>query len=799
MPLSAYRIVELGSLPAAAYCGKLFADFGADVVKLEPPDGDPGRSGLPAIDIGGGSESGYFGYLNANKKSTIADPARADSRAAVQGLLRLADVLIDSSDAATRVALGIDHAALRAANPQLVILDISWFGNSGPYQDFQATDSVCRALAGLVQLVGEDAGPPQLQPEYQAGIVGGLAAFIAGMAALQFNALDGGRRFELSVLEANVALAEYQFAHAYALGAGQKRWGINRFQPTYPLGIYPCKEGWIGITVVTPVQWKSFCRLLGLDDLIGDARYLTNMERLQDAAALEARFVPRFRDKTAAEWFALALEERLPFAIVPDMATALTLEQHRLRGAFVTIQHGKRRYQAPASPLKLTRTPARPGGRVPRLGEHAPAFAPAPPARAATLPAARITAAKLPLEGVRIVDLSMGWAGPTATRHMADLGAEVIKVEACQYPDWWRGVDNRPIVLEQVLYEKSAWFNILNRNKRGVTLDLTVPDGVRLLKELVQGAEAVVENYSVDVLPKLGLDYTALRQVNPSLVMVSMPAFGASGPWRDCRAYGSTLEQASGLPSVSGPADGPPMMNHIAYGDAIGGLNAAAALLVGLLHRRRTGEGQHIDLSQVECMLPLVAPWLIEQSATGKVAPRLGNRHPTYRPHGIFRAAGDDQWILVTATSDAMRRSLCHVIGRDDLADDAIEAAVEDWTSTRGADAAMQALQQAGVAAGVVRSPLALLDDPQLRARGFWQFVERAFVGRHPQPSPPYREAGAPYAVRGAAPTLGQHNGDVLADRLGLSAIEIARLEAAGVIGTQAVTMALRKARAATG
>ena len=182
-------------------------------------------------------------------------------------------------------------------------------------------------------------------------------------------------------------------------------------------------------------------------------------------------------------------------------------------------------------------------------------------------PAAVSANPKRPLEGLRIVDLSMGWAGPLATRHLADLGGDIIKVEACQYPDWWRGVDNRPIVIEQVLYEKSAYFNVLNRNKRGVTLDLTTPDGVRLVKDLVRGADAVIENYSIGVLPKLGLDYDSLRKVNPGLVMVSMPAFAADGPWGDCRAYGSTLEQASGLPSISGRPEGPPAMNHIAFGD----------------------------------------------------------------------------------------------------------------------------------------------------------------------------------------------------------------------------------------
>src|SRR5262245_64618416 len=204
------------------------------------------------------------------------------------------------------------------------------------------------------------------------------------------------------------------------------------------------------------------------------------------------------------------------------------------------------------------------------------------------------------LHGVRIIDLSMGWAGPLATRHLADMGAQIIKVESCARFDWWRGWEATPEWIAQNAAELSAPFNTVNRNKMDITLDLVSPTGAALFKRLVAVADAVVENYSAGVLPKLGLDYPALRAVNEELVMVSMPAFGANGPWRNYRAYGSTVEHASGLPHLNGNADWPPAMIHVAYGDAVGGLNGAAALLTALRHRRRTGQGQHVDLSQSE-------------------------------------------------------------------------------------------------------------------------------------------------------------------------------------------------------
>jgi crotonobetainyl-CoA:carnitine CoA-transferase CaiB-like acyl-CoA transferase len=387
----------------------------------------------------------------------------------------------------------------------------------------------------------------------------------------------------------------------------------------------------------------------------------------------------------------------------------------------------------------------------------------------------------------------MGWAGPICTRNLADLGADVIKIEACGYPDWWRGVDNRPETVAQRLYEKSHRFNIMNRGKRAITLDLTVPDGVALAKALVKGADAVIENYSAEVLRKFGLDYPELAKVNPSIVMVSMAAFGGSGPWRETRAYGSTLEQGSGLPSVGGRPDDPPMMNHLAFGDAVGGLNACSAMLIALLHRQRTGEGQFIDLSQVQCMLPFTAAWAIEQSATGKVTPRAGNRHPLYAPHGVFPSAGEDKWVFVAATDDVMRSALAKVVGGTS------EETVAAWTRQRSADEAMETLQRAGVVAGAVRHPVELIDDPHLAARGFWQWMDRAHVGRHPQPSAPYREAGAPVAVTTPAATLGEYNEAVLSGVLGLSPAEIERLAQAGVIGTAALPPSQRKARAMTG
>lgn len=400
------------------------------------------------------------------------------------------------------------------------------------------------------------------------------------------------------------------------------------------------------------------------------------------------------------------------------------------------------------------------------------------------------------LKGVRVIDMSMGWAGPLATRHLADMGAEIIKVESCARFDWWRGWEATPEWIAQNAAERSSAFNTVNRNKLDVTLDLVSPAGSALFKRLVAVADAVVENYSAGVLPKLGLDYPALRAVNEEIVMVSMPAFGANGPWRDYRAYGSTVEHASGLPHLSGKADWPPTMIHVAYGDAVGGLNGAAALLTALRHRRRTGQGQHVDLSQSECLFPLGIHGILEQSVNGAAPQRLGNRSARDAPHGVYPARGDDQWVVIQVFDEEQWRALTTVAPAlaefgtraDRLARvDAIDESLTQWTRGFDADVLMQRLQDLGIPCAKVQGMEQLLNDPHLAARQFWLSLDRAYVGRQPHPVAPYRADGTAYGIDTPAPTLGQHNAQVLTELLGLGAAELAALQQAGVIGDRPV------------
>ena len=774
MPLSGYRILQRGSGIALDYCGKLFADFGADVIKLEPAGGDALRTMPPILENG---ESGVFAWLNTNKKSVTETPAT------LAALLTDADVLLDGRPAKDVGTNDYD------AFPGLTVTAIDWFGHHGPYSAFAGTEAVARALAGLVALTGPAEGPPILATECQQGPVAGLAAFIASAGAL-YGRAQGARRFSVSIHETAVNIAEYEAAVGWDAGKSRARPGINRFGRNYPVGIYETKQGLIGVTIVTPGQWRAICAMLGMPDLAKEPRFSLNTDRLAASKEIDALFQPVWATKTAEEWFELGLEYKLPLAVVPTMAELLEQRIHRERGAFVPVRIGDEAFEAPRLAQNLSLTPPLSGGTAPLAGEDHPIWSvPALPK-----PAHQAPAGSGALKGLRIIDLTMGWAGPTAARHLGELGAEIIKVEACQYPDWWRGTDLRASFIAEQKYEKIPWFQLMNRNKLDVTLDLAHPEGVALLKQLVGTAHAVIENYSAGVLHKLGLDYPVLKDVRPGLVMVSMPAFGSGNDWSDCRAYGSTLEHASGLPTLTGSAHHPPVMNQTAYGDPVGGFNAAAALIVGLLHQQRTGQGQNIDLSQVECMLPLVAPSLIEQSATGITSPRIGNRHRQHVPHGAFRCAGNDAWVAIAVCDDMQWRAACGVLGCPDLAnlttaerrarEDELETLISAWTATRPTEDAMNALQKAGVAAGVVRVPIDLDKDPHLTERGFWHRMDRPFIGPHWQSSAAWREGKDAYPIRRVAPTLGQDNEAILCGMLGLDRAALEQLAAADIIGT---------------
>jgi len=404
---------------------------------------------------------------------------------------------------------------------------------------------------------------------------------------------------------------------------------------------------------------------------------------------------------------------------------------------------------------------------------------------------------RLPLYGVRILDLTMAWAGPYATRLLGDMGAEVIKVEAVNNWDLLRSFTGQPPTVERV-WDKSPYFNHVNRDKYGCVLDLSQEKGRELFLRLAEISDVVIENFRAEVMDNLGLTYEVLSAVNPQLIVVSMPGHGRTGPERGFIAYGTNVEQLSGLCHLTGYAGGPPQKTGISYGDPMAGMAAAGAIALALWDRRRSGRGQYIEVAQRENLINMIGEQVVAYSMTGREPPRRGNRDSSMAPHGCYPCLGDDQWLTLACDDDAQFAALCRVMGRPELASDArfadvvsryrnqdaLDGEIARWTRERPKAEAAAALQAAEVPASPVLSAPDVFEEPHLRARGFYESVSHAVAGVWEVEGPHWRFSESPAHIRLPAPAFGEHNGYVLRELLGLSEEEIAELEGQGVTGS---------------
>jgi crotonobetainyl-CoA:carnitine CoA-transferase CaiB-like acyl-CoA transferase len=403
---------------------------------------------------------------------------------------------------------------------------------------------------------------------------------------------------------------------------------------------------------------------------------------------------------------------------------------------------------------------------------------------------------RLPLHGVRVLDLTMAWAGPYGTRLLADMGAEVIKIESVGNWDVLRALNGQRPDVERV-WDKSPYFNAINRNKYGIALDLSKPAGRKVFIRLAEVSDVVIDNYRAEVMDNFGLTYDVLSGANDQIIVLTMPGQGKSGPERDFVTYGTTIEALSGLAHLSGYEGGPPHKTGIAYPDPLAGVAAAAAVGLALWDRRRTGRGQFIELAQRENMISVIGEFVIGFSLNGREPPRRGNRHSSMAPHGCYPCQGDDQWLTIACENDEQFISLCSVIGQSELAGDprfadvvsrygnqgALDEVIAAWTREQTKEQAAEALQNAGVPAMPVLTVPEVFEDQHLRARGFFETVSHEAAGTWEIEGPHWRMSETPAHIRLPAPAFAEHNDYVFRELLGLSDEVIAQLEAEGVTG----------------
>ena len=416
---------------------------------------------------------------------------------------------------------------------------------------------------------------------------------------------------------------------------------------------------------------------------------------------------------------------------------------------------------------------------------------------------------KLSLENIRIVSLGIAWAVPRAVTILADLGAEVIKVESIQFMDVGRGKaktgmavgaypDNNP---GDRPYNRRGLIHHTNRNNLGITLDLTRPVGREIFKKLVKISDIVTSGFPPSTMEKLGVNYTILKEVKSDIIMLSMPAYGATGPESNYTAWGASQEQMAGMTELTGyiGENEMPMKSGIDYGDPTAGAMAAGFLLAALYYRLQTGKGQLIDISQCEVTSMLIGEIIMDYTMNQRLWKRMGNRDPIIAPQGCYRCAGEDKWVVISVYSDEQWQAFCQAIGdppwtkQEKFSDilsrwqnhDDLDRLIGKWTMEHSHYEVMEMMQKADVPAGAVLNPQERRENLHLHERGFFLQGTHPEVGTHFYQGPPMKLSKSPITIRRLGPALGEHNEYVLRDLLGFSREEIAKLERDQIIGNQ--------------
>jgi crotonobetainyl-CoA:carnitine CoA-transferase CaiB-like acyl-CoA transferase len=798
-PLGHLGVVELGDGLPAAWCGRQFAAWGADVAVVEPPDGSPLRRAVPNVADGEGRPvSLLWEYVAANKRSVRCDLDDEQSRRRLRSMIERADVFVTDWRPERLVAAGLDYASLSATTPDLVMLSITPFGNSGPYADFAASDLVIQALSGILSLSGRPGCMPLKLPANILPYGCGVSAFVAAMAALHERRSSGaGQLVEVACVEA-VASLVLTLRAQYLGEPFPRRAGVATV-------FLPCSDGHILSSPAVEAVWNALLSVLAIEPDSVPEPLRTMLGRYADLPAVTAFLRPHTRRCRAQELFERLGTLHVVCGLYREPAQLPADEQLADRGFFQPPVHPRLgRLPFPGPPAHMSETPMLPPSPAPVLGP-APAGPPMPRAATAVREASHQLRQKPPLAGLRVLDLTGAWIGPYAAMLLADLGADVIKIESPRRPDVWRifrpTSAGRPELPPGTNPRAHPWntsfyYNSVNRNKRGLTLDLAQSRGKELFRQLVASADVVMENFTPRVMENFGLGYDALRELRPDLVMASFSGYGASGPYRDFKANGGTIETIAGWTALFGYPDEPPMSMGEMEADPLCGLQMAAHVLVALEYRARTGRGQRIDGSMLEAAAGYVGEEVLNAALAGTPAPK-GNRDRSMAPHGIFACFGDDEWLALSVRDDADWQALLAVAtdapelrdGRFETdhgrlaAVDELEAAVARWTRKRPAGQLMAALQAAGVPAGVVLKTDALPQDPHFVARGWFRSLVHPDMGTHLYNGYPWRFRQSDLVWRLPSPRVGEHSAAVLSEVLGLDEDEYHELERDGVTG----------------
>lgn len=752
-------MLEWGGSVACAYAGKLLSEAGIRVVRVVKPK-------YEAIEL---TNNPWFDAFLNNSKVSVTLKNDPDGRCSqLKSLLNGSTLVLIGGDETKNIL-----AEFTSLVDDVVVVSITPFGIEGPYANYRAGDLELSAYSGLTYLTPRDISrtspegnkPPLKMPGVLPSIYAGTAGAAACLTVLLEPHLFQGQQLDISIVETLIPtlrreLALYQYQSVVA----------SRFMRVWqlaPWGVKRCEDGFVFVQVVEEHHWRGLVQMMGSPDWALDERYCNPTYRFERRSYIEERMAPWLMQVTK-EWFATECQKRhLPFAPVNTVADIVRIPQLHFRRFFTATSSEK------IGPCTVPRLPyavwtgAKPSGHT--------------GVQIADIAAGSAQDPKLPLSGIRVVDFGHVWAGPYCTQVLADLGAEVIKIESIKRLDIHRRQgpypDNEPGT------NSSGVWNSQNRGKGSITLNLGKEEGRGLAKQLIARSDVVVENFAPGVMHKLGLDYESLAQVNPRLVMASLSAFGQDGPQKNNVGYGPSLDAWSGLDSQTaydithpGPLGG-------VFPDTGSALHAVVAILQGLLDRQHSGLGRYIDVSELEVSILLLADLLCEYLGTGADATTVGNNHSIHFPYGIFPCAGDDQWIAFSVSTTAEWACLAQLINQPDWASSPdfatsdtrrqrcaeIETAITSWTRRRTPCDCMETLQAAGLKAAAVNRISDILADAHLAERGYFQTVTHPVAGKLQLYGSLWKILGMRRENLKPAPVLGDSTERVLKDILDLT------------------------------
>jgi len=791
--LDGYTALDLTDLKGQL-CGRLLADLGMEVVKVEPPGGDPVRRLGPFKTFPDGTRlSLLFAHLNANKKSVVLDLQAPEGRKGFHRLLERADVVLESFSPGFLDSIGLGYQGLSKVNPRVVMASISGFGQTGPRSGIAYTDIVAFAMSGLMYISGDPALPPCKPPETQAYYFGSLFGALGVLAALyRRDRVGQGDHVDVSMQEA-LATQEHSIRLYANDGEIVKRRGSQHGQVA-PARIFPCRDGYVYL-YVTRQHWKIFLQVWADHPAELDAPEWQNNLFRRDRFEHINQLVEAFTTKRTKEELTALFQSRGIPCLPVNSPRDFTGDEHiRARRFVVPVQYpdcGQVEQLAAPFLIDDSRPALRPAPGLGNRHEDNRDQAVTTEKRASVFSGGD-KAGGPPLEGMRVLSFDHVLAGPYGTTILAELGADVIKVESRRGgldPFRFFGTGEDP--------NRSPRFLEFNRNKRSITVNLKHPKGPGLIKDLARLSDAVIDNFSVDVMSKLGLDYRDLCEVKPDIIALRMPGLGCTGAKRYYSTVGNNITAFTGLTYLwNHPGNtNPPVGSQTVYPDYVSGVLSAILIIAGALYRNRNKRGAFIDLSQAEATAYMIGASLTEAQALGRDPDPIGNDCLFAVPHGCYRCKGEDRWCVIAVETDEQWRALGRVLGPELAEDryfktfegrlrhrDELGVLIEQWTRERDCCEVMKALQQVGVPCGVVQNGADLVADPHIRERGFLVEVQNQRLGRVVLPGFPLRFARCTIKPRWEFPELGRDNEEVLGSLLGYSAEQVARMAGEGLL-----------------